>query len=436
MIKTGSGTIETLSHDGRGIARPNGKTTFVEGALPGEVVTFNYVRRKKDFDEAYCVSYEWPSSLRAEPLCPHYGVCGGCSLQHIKSNEQISVKEALLLNALSRLGKVAPNEILKPLSDSHWHYRHKARLGVRYVAKKDAVLIGFREKRNPRLITDMTSCKILPESVSELLPHLRSFIATLDAKEEIPQIEVAVGSLETALVFRNLVSLTDEDKTRFIDFGKTHHCHIFLQSGGKDTLEFLYPNEGNGLLSYSLSFLPLTYDFHPLDFTQIHPGLNEKMLQVVLSYLQLNEDDVLLDLFCGLGNFSLAASFFAKEVIGVEGSEEMTKRALTNAQKNERSNVSFYAADLDVEDALSKLPLEKVTKVLIDPPRTGALSVVKSISDTKASCLVYVSCNPATLARDANVLVHEFGWKLKAAGVMDMFPHTAHVESVAIFERI
>lgn len=426
--------IEKLSHDGRGIARVDGKTTFIQGALPDEVVTFQYTRRKKDYDEGRLLSFIKSSSHRVEPKCPHYTLCGGCSLQHLDHAVQIQEKQALLLDLLERTGHCKPDEILPPLSADPWHYRNKARLSVRYVQKKNATLIGFREKLNPRFITEIEQCPVLNASMDKQIQPLRALLDQFEHPEEIAQIEVAAGDEEIALIFRNLSPLSACDEAKLIDFGCATNFRIYLQPAGPDSVYLLYPKSSNEFLSYQLPEENIIFQFHPNDFTQVNAAINRLMVSRALSLLDLNLDDKVLDLFCGLGNFSLPMAKYCRQVVGIEGSEEMVKRAQMNAVANGLSNTHFYCANLEDESAWKSLKNEGFTKLLLDPPRTGAITVVKNIDKIAPKRLVYVSCNPATLARDANILINTHGYKLLKAGVMDMFPHTAHVESIALFE--
>ncbi|WP_028387887.1 23S rRNA (uracil(1939)-C(5))-methyltransferase RlmD [Legionella fairfieldensis] len=427
--------IEKFSHDGRGIARINGKTTFIQGALPGERVSFLYTQMKSSFDEGKMVSVITKSPSRVEPHCPHYDLCGGCSLQHLDEKTQIQEKQTLLLELLQRIGHCEPESILEPLASNHWHYRNKARLSVRYVLKKQGTLIGFREKANPRYITEISQCPILNAKISAQIVNLRALIDSLDDPAVIAQIEVAAGDEEVALIFRNLKVLSQNDENKLRDFGRVSHFRLFLQPGSADSVQLFYPENASEFLTYTLPDENIEFQFHPTDFTQVNAGLNRLMVKRALELMALKKDDIVLDLFCGLGNFSLPLSLYCTRVVGVEGSEAMVGRATMNAKTNGLSNLTFLCANLDQPDSLSMLSGENFTKLLIDPPRSGALEIVKQIDKLNLERLVYVSCNPVTLARDADILVNQKGYHLRAAGVMDMFPHTAHVESIALFER-
>lgn len=427
--------IEKFSHDGRGIARINGKTTFIQGALPDETVTFHYVKRKKDFDEGQLLEVIVPSKYRVKPHCPHYALCGGCSLQHLSAEAQIHEKQALLDDLLQRIGHVQPDYWLEPLTADHWHYRNKARLSVRYVEKKQATLVGFRERNNPRYITEISQCPVLNKRVDDAIIPLRHCLDSLQDSKSIAQIEVAAGDNEVALIWRNLSTLCVEDEAKIKAFAETHHFRLFLQPAGPDSVYLLYPEDGNSWLTYTLPDHHITFSFHPTDFTQVNSQLNRLMVNHALTLLTLEPEDSVLDLFCGLGNFSLPMAKYCARVLGVEGSEAMVQRAQMNANHNGITNASFCCANLEDEAAFSLFNQQLFTKVLLDPPRTGALALVKQMHKLNPKKIVYVSCNPATLARDADCLVHQQGYKMVAAGVMDMFAHTTHVESIAVFEK-
>lgn len=427
--------IEKLSHDGRGIARIEGKTVFVDGALALETVDIEYLREKRDFAEARATHIHKASILRAQPPCPHYGVCGGCSLQHLETNAQIKAKEEQLLDLLKRIGHCAPETVLAPLQAETSHYRSKGRLSVRHVAKKGGTLVGFREKYSPRYIADINQCPILHEKVDALLIPLRELINTFSDPSSIAQVEVAAGDSDLALIFRNLTPLKNEDLGQLQAFGQSHACRIYLQPKGPDSVTLFYPEGESEYLSYALPKRGLKFSFYPTDFTQVNLSLNAKMIEQALSLLALSQDDIVLDLFCGLGNFSLPLAQETHHVIGVEGSEAMVLRARMNAENNQLSNTEFYAANLEEPDFLTQFKSRNINKMLIDPPRAGAVTVMKEMASLMPERIVYVSCDPATLARDAGILVNEFGYFFEAAGVMDMFPHTAHVESIALFTR-
>jgi len=428
-------TIEKFSHDGRGIARIDGKTTFIQGALPDEIVIFKYLRCKRDFDEGEVVSVLSPSPHRVTPPCPHYSVCGGCSLQHLDSSMQIQEKQNLFLDVLARIGHCQPETILPPLATVSLHYRNKARLSVRFSSKNKIVFVGFREKNNPRYIANINGCAILNSEVDYQLPNLRALIGSLDYPDAIAQIEVAAGDDAVALIIRNMKDLSANDESKLTEFAESSGFRLFLQPGGPDSVHLFYPKTANEFLTYHLPSEGVSFLFHPTDFTQVNASLNRLMIPQAMSLLDLTSDDVVLDLFCGLGNFSLPMAKKCSRVIGVEGSENMTQRAYKNASQNHITNVEFFTANLDDPAVFEKLKHYSITKLLVDPPRAGALEIVKQIEHLNPQRIVYVSCNPATLARDAGVLVNEKGYCLVSAGVMDMFPHTTHVESIALFEK-
>ncbi|MBA2711030.1 MAG: 23S rRNA (uracil(1939)-C(5))-methyltransferase RlmD [Tatlockia sp.] len=427
--------VEKFSHDGRGIARISGKITFIEGALPGETVSFQYTRSKSDYAEGRVTEIHKASPMRANPRCLHYSQCGGCSLQHLDEETQIQEKQKLLIDLLQRTGHCEPERLLEPLKSNSWNYRNKARLSARFVIKKGIGLVGFREKSNPRYIAEISECPILNAKIGTKILSLRSLLESLENPHTIAQIEVAAGDEDLALIFRNLEPLSEADKETLRNYSRETQFLLFLQPGGPDTVHLFYPEGKSEFLSYALPQQNIEFQFHPTDFTQVNPGLNRLMVEKALALLNLSKEDVVLDLFCGLGNFSLPIAKHCKKVIGVEGSETMVSRAKMNAKANGINNADFICADLEQISALSLLLGEQFTKLLIDPPRCGALEVVKQIEKLNPELIVYVSCNPATLARDSDILVNQKGYRLRAAGVMDMFPHTAHVESIALFEK-
>lgn len=426
--------IEKLSHDGRGITHINGKTVFVENALPGELVELQIVSRHTKFDEARTIEVIMDAPERVDPPCAHADICGGCSLQFLNSDSQVELKESVLKEQLKHFGGLEPKTWLPPLRSETEGYRHKARLGAKYVFKKNTLLIGFREKRS-NFLADIYQCEVLSPKVGKKLPVLREYVASLSVRDAIPQIEVAVGEDGAALVFRHLKPLTEKDIAKLIELGQQYHFHIYLQPGGNDSVHKIWPEDGIARLHYSLPEYDLRMAFHPLDFTQVNPLLNQKMVKQALELLDPQPDETVLDLFCGLGNFTLPLARKAKQVIGVEGSAAMVLRGEENAAANGITNAQFFSADLTQDFASQPWGQLKFDKILIDPPRTGALEIVQKLAQFGAKRLVYVSCNPATLARDAGEL-QQLGYKLTQAGVMDMFPHTTHVESIAVFERV
>lgn len=423
--------VESLSHDGRGIARIQGKTTFIQGALANETVTFQYTRKKRAFDEGTVVSIETQSPLRVTPRCSHYTRCGGCSMQHMAFEAQCHEKEALFLDILKRVGHCQPETVLPALQSDVWHYRNKARFSVRYDEKRREIAIGFREKNNPSAIVDMVECPIVNKRFEAELAPLHTLLQSLDAPQSIPQIELAAGDDDIALVLRTLSPLSAKDKDSLCRWARESLFRIFVQPAGPDSTYLLYPEDGKQSLHYQLD--DLRFDFFPTDFTQVHAGINRLMVVRARELLAIDPEDVVLDLYCGLGNFALPLARHAAKVIGIEGNAAMVARALQNAKANAIENASFFCANLDDPNALS--PFSFCSKVLLDPPRTGALAIVQNIHLLNPKRLVYVSCNPATFARDANILVNLNGFRMISASVMDMFPHTAHVESIALFEK-
>ncbi|MCF6808512.1 23S rRNA (uracil(1939)-C(5))-methyltransferase RlmD [Thiotrichales bacterium 19S9-12] len=428
--------IDRLSHEGRGIAQVNGKTTFIDYALPNETVMFKYEGIHSKYDEGLAVEVENPSENRVKPKCPVFGMCGGCSLQHLSSEGQLRLKKETLKSHFEHFGQLAPKTWLDPIiNDSPWSYRNKARLGVRYVHKKEKVLVGFRE-RGGQFLTDMDQCPILHESAEHLLPAMKALVMSLSTYRETPQIEVAIDDHKIALTIRHLQSFTEDDLVKLKSFAEEHQVWLYLQPKGIDTIHLFYPEviKEESYLSYRIDAFNVEIRFQPNDFTQVNPEINQKMLKHAIDLLDIKSTDHVLDLFCGLGNFSLPIARSAQKVTGVEGDIEMTKRAHENADLNDISNAAFYAANLFETIESAAWANQTYDKILLDPPRAGAQEIVSQIERFKAKRIVYVSCNPATLARDAGILVNEKGYKLLNAGIMDMFPHTSHVESIAVFQ--
>lgn len=426
--------IHAVSHEGRGIASLNQKTVFIDNALVNETVVFSYTKKSRRFDEGMAFEIENPSPDRITPKCQHFTVCGGCVLQHMQPTAQIVLKEKVLLENLSHFGKVIPETVLAPITGPEFGYRRKARLGVRYVAKKDGVLVGFREKNSNKLAL-LEGCEVLHPSVGQKITALKTLIQTLEGFDSIPQIEVAIGDSETALVFRHLKPLSLQDQQTLIEFAEQNTLLIYLQPEGPESISLLWPKRDNDYLQYELPDYSLVFNFKPEDFTQVNRDINQLMVKQALSLLHPIESDIILDLFCGLGNFTLPLARFAKQVVGIEGSAKMTERALYNAKQNNITNVDFLAANLEEGFKNSVEILTQVNKVLLDPPRTGAYKIVEELATLKTiEKIVYVSCNPATLARDLGILV-KGGFCLKSVQVLDMFPHTAHIESIALLER-
>jgi 23S rRNA (uracil1939-C5)-methyltransferase len=442
-------TIHGLTHDGRGVAHANDKTVFVEGALKGEEVTFLYAEQHRGYDVGVVQEIHRASPLRVEPKCAAYGLCGGCSLQHMEEGAQILAKQEVLLESFERIGKVRPKAVLPPLTGPHWGYRRKARLGVKAVAAKGRVLVGFREKRSAYIAT-MQRCEVLHPSVGEHLEELSALIGSLQASNRICQIEVAVDDSQTALVLRNLEPLGEADKAKLIAHAQAHNLCLFLQPGGTESVEPLWPEQIQ--LSYALPEFDVRFNFTPVGFTQVNTDINRKMVPYAIALLEVQPQDRVLDLFCGIGNFTLPLARRANAVVGVEGLDILVQRARENAALNGITNVEFHVADLakGVEmlpwwtprrdsSCHAEIPSlhghKGFDKVLLDPARDGAMEAIPHIAKLGARRIVYVSCNPATLARDAGLLVNEHGYTLESAGVMDMFPHTAHVESIALFTK-
>lgn len=425
--------IGSLSHDGRGLAEMDGKKVFVNGALPGETVMAKLTASLRRYDEADTVEVLTPAPERVEPPCPHFGVCGGCALQHLDPAAQILAKQDTLLQNLERIGKVKPGLLLDPLTGPQWHYRRKARLSVRFVTKKGRLLVGFRERQG-RFVAELSECHVLDLRVARLLPHLTSVIGRMEARERVPQIEVACGDEECALIIRHMDPLSDSDQEALRDFARAQGIAILLQPGGPGSIHPLEPS-GGVRLRFAIPESDIELEFGPSDFIQVNAELNRRMVAAAVELMQPQPQDVILDLFCGLGNFTLPLARKAGQVIGVEGDAELVDKARHNASINGIGNVTFHLADLTADAAHASWLPSTVNKILVDPPRSGALEMLPHIAASAAHRLVYVSCHPASLARDAGILVDEHGFTLKAAGVMDMFPHTGHVESMAWFER-
>jgi 23S rRNA (uracil1939-C5)-methyltransferase len=434
--------ILDLSHDGRGVARRPaghvnaGKTVFVSGALPGERVMAQQTARSRAFDEARTLEVLQASPDRVVPRCPHFGTCGGCVLQHLAEDRQIEAKQRVLLENFERIGHVAPQRVLEPLVDASWGYRRKGRFSVRRVEKKDRTLVGFREQ-DPRFVADLSECHTAIPAVGNRIAALSALVDSMDARRDIPQIEFIAGDATeefdgVALVFRHLQPLSQRDLDALVAFGQAQRMAIFLQPGGVDSVHPLWPAQPT--LAFRVEPWDLSFAFRPLDFIQVNAGLNEKMIARTLQLLDVQPDERVLDLFCGLGNFTLPLARTAREVVGVEGEAGLVARARDNALRNGLHNVQFHAADLTLDQRGQPWMRAGFDRILLDPARSGADAVLRQLPLKGVRRIVYVSCHPGSLARDAGYLVNERGWKLRAAGVMDMFPHTAHVESIAMFE--
>lgn len=420
-------TIADLSQEGRGIARVDGKVTFIAGALPGETVTYRFLRRAKQVDEGELVEVLQRSPDRAEPRCRHFGLCGGCSLQHLSQAAQVAFKQKHLLDALQRIGHVTPEQVAPPVTGPEWGYRRKARLSVKHVPKKGGVLVGFREVDSP-YVAQLESCETLDPRVGKKLREIAACVEGLDAKTLVPQIEVAAAAT-VALVFRVMQPPTAADRAVLERFGREHGFDIYLQTGGLDTIAPLLPEAPE--LSISPDGSPLALVFRPADFIQVNDAVNRRMVKQALDWLQLKRGERVLELFCGLGNFSLPLAAAGAQVTAVEGEINLVKRARDNARRN-GLDVRFEQADLFTPDARIDWLAATYDAVLVDPPRAGAREVLPMVVAAKPSRILYVSCHPATLARDAEYLVQQ-GYRLARAGILDMFPHTSHVESMALF---
>jgi len=428
--------ILELSHDGRGVARregADGKITFINGALPQETVMAEQSGRSRQFDEARTLEVLKASPHRVAPRCAHFGVCSGCVLQHLEEGQQIVVKQQVLLDNLQQAGQVIPATVLPPLVGDNWGYRRKGRFSVRRVEKKDKTLVGFREL-DARFVADLSQCLTVIPEVGGKVGALSAFIETLDGKRDIPQIEFIGGDAAVALTVRHLQPLSEADWQAWIAFGQQHGFAIYLQPGGLDTVQPLWPAEGVAL-SFALPQWDVELAFRPLDFIQVNAKLNEKMIAHALALLDVQADERVLDLFCGLGNFTLPLARSVREVVGVEGDAGLVARAKENAQRNGLDNAQFFAADLTQDQREAPWMRQGFDKLLLDPPRSGAIDVLRQLPLDQFKRIVYVSCHPASLARDAGYLVNEQGFTLVSAGAMDMFPHTAHVESIAVFEK-
>jgi 23S rRNA (uracil1939-C5)-methyltransferase len=424
--------VASLDQEGRGVTRDGGKVVFIDDALPGEEVEFRVWRHKPRYDLANVIRVVHESSQRVDPPCPHYERCGGCSLQHFEARAQVAVKQRVLEDALSRIGKVEPQMLLPPIHGPSFDYRHRARMSVRYVAGKGGALVGFRERRT-HFVVEMDSCAVLADSASYLIGPLREMISGLDLAARIPQVEIAVLDTHVALTLRVLDPMDEGDRGKLRAFVQSHAVDIYLQFGGPDVLEPLIPDAVRPLY-YRLPEFDLRLEFEPADFTQVNPSMNRMLVRRALALLEPKPGERIADLFCGIGNFTLAIARSGAQVVGVEGLRSLVQRAQHNAELNGLAQrARFVVADLSKRAAL--LELGPVDRLLLDPARDGALQVVTGLTDPMPHTIVYVSCNPATLARDAGVLVHDKGYELRTAGVLNMFPHTAHVESIALFVR-
>ncbi len=436
--------IEKSNHDGKGIAYFNDKTVFISGAIMGETVKVKFTAKRKGILEAQVTDVIEGSANRVTPPCEFYDLCGGCSLQHLSSDQQIQLKQQSLIDNFKHLAKIEldKSQLLPTLTGPTLAYRSKARLGVRYVVKKEKLLIGFREKSS-NYLCEMTSCEVLHPAIGKRLKLLAQVIESLSIYMQIPQVEVAFGDQQAALIFRHLTDMNEQDQQKLIDFGKKTGFYILLQGGGPDSIKMIYPpekTESSYHLSYALPEFDLNYYFTATDFTQVNRVINRQMVSFAIELLNVKTTDKVLDLFCGIGNFSLALARKSAFVTAVEGSAELIIKAKNNAISNGLENCKFYCADLFINSGKDDFKRQKWAQqhydaILIDPARSGAKEIMEYIPHFKAATIVYVSCNPATLARDSEILVHQHGYQLVSAGVMDMFPHTSHVESIALFKK-
>jgi 23S rRNA (uracil1939-C5)-methyltransferase len=436
--------VESLDLEAQGIAhRSDGKVVFIEGALPTERVQVNVSRKKNNWEQGQMSALSRESAQRVKPGCPHFGLhagaCGGCKMQHLHAAAQVAVKQRVLEDNLWHLAKVRAERLLRPIEGPTWGYRDRARLSVRYVIKKGTVLIGFHERKS-RYVADMSVCPVLPPKVSAMLLPLRELIARMDQRDRLPQIELAAGEGVTALVLRHLEPLTAPDQVRLRAFAALHGVQWWLQPKGPDTVHLL--DEGGPLLSYRLPEFGITMPFKPTDFTQVNPQINRVLVEQAVRLLAPEAHEQVIDWFCGLGNFTLPLATRAAGVLGIEGSETLVVRARDNAQANGlAARARFEARNLFEITPADLLAAGQAQRWLVDPPREGAFALAKALADLQGTSgwapprrIVYVSCNPATLARDAGLLVHQAGYRCSLAGVVNMFPHTAHVESMAVFD--
>jgi 23S rRNA (uracil1939-C5)-methyltransferase len=438
--------VESLDLEAQGVAhREDGKVVFIEGALPTERVQVQVSRKKNQWEQGQMSAMQRESAQRVRPGCPHFGLhpgaCGGCKMQHLHPAAQVAVKQRVLEDNLWHLGKVKAERMLRPIEGPAWGYRDRARLSVRHVAKKGKVLIGFHERKSS-FVADMSVCPVLPDKVSQMLLPLRDLIGAMDQRDRLPQIELAAGEGVTALVLRHLEPISAADADRLRAFARLHDVQWWLQAKGPDTVQLL--DEGGPVLSYRLPEYDITMPFKPTDFTQVNPHINRVLVQRAIRLLDPRPADQVIDWFCGLGNFTLPLARVSQNVLGIEGSETLVARARENAASNGlAAQTNFEARNLFEVTAEDLRALPRAQRWLVDPPREGAFALVKALADLHAAGdwqgpdrIVYVSCNPATLARDTGLLVHQAGYRCSQAGVVNMFPHTAHVESMAVFDRV
>lgn len=427
--------IRAVTHDGRGIADLPGKTVFVAGALDGENVRFVRRKKRRNFDEAELLEVLEPSPSRIDPRCAVFGRCGGCVMQHVSDNEQRAVKHQALVDSLSRIGQVTPGRWLEPLVGDHsWRYRRRARLAVKEVRGKGRVLVGFRERHAP-FITDMRRCEVLQAPVDGLIGALSELVGHLTVSARLPQIEVAVADNGTELIFRVLDPPTDEDRALLQAFGREHGLRIALQPGGLDSVYRLDTGASDEALRYAIPEFDVDIEFRSTDFVQVNGDINRRMLSQAVELLDVQPTHRVLDLFCGIGNFTLPLARRARDVVGIEGERRQVEQAEHNARQNGIDNATFLCANLFEIEGDEPWLQAGCDRLLLDPARSGAKELVAEIGRLQPERIVYVSCHPGTLARDAGQLVNSAGYRLEAAGIIDMFPHTAHVESMAVFEK-
>ncbi len=440
--------VESLDLDAQGVAHNSeGKVVFIEDALAGETVQVRVHRKKNNWEQAAMVARRRDSPQRVVPRCVYFGTCGGCKMQHLHVSAQVATKQRAVEDALWHLGKVKAERVLRPIEGPAWRYRYRARLSVRYVARKAKVLIGFHERKSS-FVADMETCEVIPAHLSAMLLPLRELVSTMAQRDRLPQIEVAIGDAVTALVLRHLEPLTEPDLDRLRAFATGHGVQWWLQPKGPETVHRLSPEVEEPELSYALPEFGITMPFRPTDFTQVNHAINQVLVGRALRWLDVRPTERVIDWFCGLGNFTLPIATKAGEVLGLEGSETLVARARDNAALNGLAGKAAFAASNLFEVTPQTLAAHgRAEKWLVDPPREGAFAIAKALADLHAepslapgylppSRIVYVSCNPATLARDAGLLVHQAGYRCVAAGAVNMFPHTAHVESMAVFERV
>lgn len=429
-----TGSILSVTHDGRGVADTPGKKVFVAGALEGERVRFLRRKSRRKFDEAELIEVLEPSTERIEARCAAYGCCGGCSLQHVTTEQQRSIKSRVLRDSLQRIGRVEPGRWLDSIAGPDWNYRRRARLAVKDVHAKSRILVGFRERHAP-YVTDMHRCEVLAQPLDGVLDVLGELIAGLSVRARLPQIEVAVGDNATALVFRVLDPPSADDAGRLREFGVRYGIRVYLQSGGPDSVEPLWPDPPVEPLYYALPDFDVRVEFEPAGFVQVNGEINRRLVATAVQLLDPQPADRVLDLYCGIGNFSLPLGRRSGTVLGVEGDARLVDAARRNAARNGIETAGFRQADLGDIDGAEGWLAGGWDLVLLDPARNGAAEVVTAMERLGPRRVVYVSCHPGTLARDAGTLVHRGGYRLTAAGIVDMFPHTAHVESIAVFDK-